>query len=121
MQFTAAIEAACELGTLAEGVWVDGRRWNTGPGKSTQTKDALAWQVFSRIYSGDSGNLNDVKGEKSSMCMSCGCGQINDNHGDSRHLTMMQIEQAAKAAGTTPEQVAKNIQKGVDQALRQQR
>ncbi len=43
------------------------------------------------------------------MCMSCGCGQPNNNHGDNRNITEKDLNQAAQAAGITPEQAAKNI------------
>lgn len=43
------------------------------------------------------------------MCASCGCGKPNDQHGDSRHITMGQIQQAAAAAKISPQEVGKNI------------
>jgi hypothetical protein len=49
------------------------------------------------------------------MCVSCGCGKPNDNHGDARHITMNQIEQAAAAIGKSPKDVAMNIQSFVGQ------
>ncbi|MCF6159189.1 MAG: hypothetical protein E3K32_11635 [wastewater metagenome] len=49
------------------------------------------------------------------MCTSCGCGEANADHGNKDHITMDDIERAAKAAEITPEQVAKNIQKTVEQ------
>jgi hypothetical protein len=33
------------------------------------------------------------------MCVSCRCGEIHNNHGDSRHLAREVIQQAADAAG----------------------
>ena len=38
------------------------------------------------------------------MCLSCGCGEPNDNHGDPKHITMDMLEAAAKAAeiGSAP-------------------
>jgi len=44
------------------------------------------------------------------MCVSCGCGEVHDNHGDSRHLTIEDLEQAAEAANLTIDQVVQNIQ-----------
>jgi hypothetical protein len=41
--------------------------------------------------------------------MSCGCGSPNDDHGDSRNLTLNDIDQAAMAAGTTRDRVIQNI------------
>ena len=54
------------------------------------------------------------------MCLSCGCGQPNDDHGDSRNITLNDIDQAAKAAGTTRDKVLQNITGGTDRSrLRQ--
>ena len=44
------------------------------------------------------------------MCVSCGCGEIHNNHGDPRHLTLEDLEQAAEAANLTVEQVVQHIQ-----------
>ncbi len=49
------------------------------------------------------------------MCVSCGCGQVNDNHGDKRNITMDQVRAAAQAANTDEQTVARNIQQGVSQ------
>src|SRR5579863_3777992 len=43
------------------------------------------------------------------MCMSCGCGSPNDDHGDSRNITLNAIDQAAIAAGTTRDRVLQNM------------
>jgi hypothetical protein len=50
------------------------------------------------------------------MCVSCGCGRPNDQHGDSRHITMQQIEEAAKAISKSPQEVANNIQQAITPA-----
>ena len=47
------------------------------------------------------------------MCVSCGCGEIHDNHGDPRHLTIEDLEQAAQAARLTITQVLDNLQTSV--------
>jgi hypothetical protein len=44
------------------------------------------------------------------MCVSCGCGESHDDHGDPRHLTLEDLEQAAEAAHLTVDQVVQNIQ-----------
>ena len=49
------------------------------------------------------------------MCVSCNCGKPNDDHGDSRNITMNQIQKAAEAAGTSTSEVIQNIQKGAGQ------
>lgn len=43
------------------------------------------------------------------MCVSCGCGSVNDNHGDSRNITLAGLDAAAQAAGTTRGRVIQNI------------
>ena len=48
--------------------------------------------------------------ELTAMCVSCGCGEIQDNHGDPRHLTIEDLEDSAEAANLTVEQVVQNIQ-----------
>jgi hypothetical protein len=50
------------------------------------------------------------------MCVSCGCGEIHDDHGDSRHLTRQDILRAADAAGLSVEQVGRTIQAGMRRA-----
>lgn len=46
------------------------------------------------------------------MCLSCGCGQVNNDHGDSRNITLHDLDQAAQASGTTRERVIQNIAQG---------
>jgi hypothetical protein len=43
------------------------------------------------------------------MCASCGCGEPNDNHGNSANITLDDVKQAAQAAGVSPTQAADNI------------
>ena len=43
------------------------------------------------------------------MCMSCGCMQPNNDHGDQRNITQRDLDQAAQAANISPEQAAQNI------------
>ena len=43
------------------------------------------------------------------MCLSCGCGEPDDNHGDPRHITTEMLEEAAAAAEITVEEAANNI------------
>jgi hypothetical protein len=52
-------------------------------------------------------------GEKD-MCLSCGCGEPNENHGDPRNITMQKLEEAAQAGDITPEQAAQNIVEGLE-------
>jgi len=46
------------------------------------------------------------------MCVSCGCGRPNDDHGDTRNITLNDLDQAAMAAGTTRDKVLQNMMGG---------
>jgi hypothetical protein len=54
------------------------------------------------------------------MCVSCGCGRPNDDHGDSRNITLNDLDQAAIAAGTTRDKVLQNIMGGARNTSNQQ-
>jgi hypothetical protein len=43
------------------------------------------------------------------MCLSCGCGEPDADHGDPRHITMAKLREAAEAAEISAEEAAKNI------------
>lgn len=43
------------------------------------------------------------------MCLSCGCGEPNADHGDPRHITAQDLRDAAEAAGITQQEAAENI------------
>ena len=47
------------------------------------------------------------------MCVSCGCGQLNDDHGDERHITMDKLQEAAKAAKISVTDAASNIEQAI--------
>lgn len=46
------------------------------------------------------------------MCLSCGCGSPNDDHGDPRNITMTELQEAAEAAGISVDEAAANILEG---------
>ena len=50
------------------------------------------------------------------MCLDCGCGKPNDDHGNADHLTMEQVEKAAKASGISVDEAVKNISKTMKDA-----
>jgi hypothetical protein len=54
------------------------------------------------------------------MCVSCGCGEPNERHGDERHITQEDLDQAAEAAETSREQVIQNIAASGSQAAGQE-
>lgn len=43
------------------------------------------------------------------MCMSCGCGEPNEKHGNPDNITLDDLRRAAKAANIETEQAADNI------------
>ena len=61
-------------------------------------------------------------GEKSStvvqMCLSCGCGQPNDKHGNPNNITMDDLQKAAQAANENIQDAAKNIADSVGLSCR---
>jgi hypothetical protein len=50
------------------------------------------------------------------MCLDCGCGELNDGHGDSRHITMDSIRSAAQASEISIDEAMRNISDGLKQA-----
>ena len=50
------------------------------------------------------------------MCLTCGCGEPNAQHGNPDHITMNDVEKAAKAAGISTDEVVRNLQKTYQQA-----
>jgi len=51
------------------------------------------------------------------MCLSCGCGEPNERHGDDANITMEDLQRAAEAANVDAEQAADNIHAGARTAL----
>lgn len=47
------------------------------------------------------------------MCVTCGCGNLDDKHGDDRNLTLSEFEAAATAAGIDMAQLATNVRAGL--------
>ena len=50
------------------------------------------------------------------MCLDCGCGKPNDDHGNADHLTMQQVEKAAKASEISVDEAVKNITQAMKDA-----
>ena len=46
------------------------------------------------------------------------CGNLFDNHGDPRNITMQTIQDAANVAGITVPEALRNIQRGMSSGLR---
>ena len=55
------------------------------------------------------------------MCLSCGCNEPDNDHGDKRNITMSSLEAAAKAGEVrSTAEVVKNIQSGFETGARRQ-
>jgi hypothetical protein len=57
-----------------------------------------------------------LAGRVSTMCLDCGCGELNESHGDSRHITMDSIRSAAQASEISVDEAIKNMSDGLKQA-----
>src|SRR5688572_25046751 len=57
-----------------------------------------------------------VAEDEAAMCLDCGCGKLNDSHGDPRHITMDTIRSAAEASEIPVDEALKNIADGLGQA-----
>ena len=55
------------------------------------------------------------EGVRFDMCLSCGCGQPNERHGNDASITADDLQRAAEAAGIEMEQAADNIHDGARQ------
>ena len=54
--------------------------------------------------------------EELPMCLTCGCGAPNDDHGDPAHITYEDLKKAADAAEISVEEAAKNLQETLAKA-----
>jgi hypothetical protein len=43
------------------------------------------------------------------MCLDCGCGELNERHGDERHITLSDVRTAAAASEISVEEAKRNI------------
>jgi hypothetical protein len=50
------------------------------------------------------------------MCLTCGCGDLNDDHGDSRNITYDDLRAAAQAAEIGVDEAVKNFDETVKKA-----
>ncbi|MGE5461653.1 MAG: hypothetical protein ACM3WR_13680 [Solirubrobacterales bacterium] len=46
------------------------------------------------------------------MCLSCGCGEPQESHGDEANITMDKLQAAGDAAGITPQEALDNMRAG---------
>ncbi|HJP65580.1 MAG TPA: hypothetical protein VKA30_04670 [Actinomycetota bacterium] len=50
------------------------------------------------------------------MCLTCGCGEPNADHGDPAHITYDDFKKAAEAADVSVEEAANNLQQTLQKA-----
>jgi hypothetical protein len=50
------------------------------------------------------------------MCLNCGCGKYDDDHGKDTNITMQDIERAAEGEGMSPQETANEMIKGLESA-----
>ena len=48
------------------------------------------------------------------MCLSCGCGQPSETHGDARNITIERLEESAQAANISTQEAARNIREAAE-------
>lgn len=47
------------------------------------------------------------------MCMTCGCREWENDHGDAKNITWRRLIEAAEAGGVTPREAADHLAEGV--------
>jgi hypothetical protein len=47
------------------------------------------------------------------MCMTCGCREWDNDHGDQKNITYRRLVDAAEAGGVTVEEAAEHLREGV--------
>ncbi len=47
------------------------------------------------------------------MCMTCGCSEWDNDHGDPKNITYHRLVDAAEAGGVTIEEAARHLHEGV--------
>lgn len=50
------------------------------------------------------------------MCMTCGCGQPHESHGNSDNIVYEDLKKAADAENISPEEALKNMQDSIGNA-----
>lgn len=50
------------------------------------------------------------------MCLTCGCGEPHDDHGDPRHITYEDFQKAAEAAEISVDEALKNLEETLPKA-----
>jgi hypothetical protein len=64
----------------------------------------------------ESNRSDTVDRRRIPMCLTCGCGQPHETHGNPDNITYEDLEKAAKAGEVSVADAAKNIQDGLANA-----
>lgn len=54
------------------------------------------------------------------MCLNCGCGEPNDDHGNADNITFDDLQRASQATGQSLHDTIDNMERGLDQVESQQ-
>lgn len=55
------------------------------------------------------------------MCMTCGCREAENDHGNPKNITYHRLVDAAEAGGVTVEEAVEHLRQGLRDARRQER
>jgi hypothetical protein len=55
------------------------------------------------------------------MCMTCGCRDFDNDHGDEKNITYRRLVDAAEAGGVTLEEAVEHLRQGVAAIRRRER
>lgn len=97
------------IATAVNGIkeWARGRAWGGKVKVTPQVQQAAQrtiaeWERLRAAHhkSGDNPWLK---------CLTCGCHRPDDDHGDPRHITLRDLQDAAEAAGETTAEAVSNI------------
>ena len=54
------------------------------------------------------------------MCLNCGCGEPNDDHGNAANITLDDLSQASQATGQSLHETIDHMERALDQVEAQQ-
>lgn len=54
------------------------------------------------------------------MCLNCGCGEANDDHGNRDNITLDDLQKASQATGQSLHETIDHMERGLDQVESQQ-
>jgi len=54
------------------------------------------------------------------MCLNCGCGEPNNDHGDTRNITLDDVNAASQATGQSLHETIDHMERALDQVESEQ-